>query len=342
MSVQFGPVVTVIPEKEVVSGESINIQCTINSNPKPHTVIWTKENDKQFRQSGDILTLDRISPDDSGKYICTASNSIKPSGSLNSLEETSSASVNMRVLHKPGDTHILPHEPIAISGRPFSLSCGSSPPGWPKPEFRWWKEGNEQKDLSRLSNLTFQVMHVSQEGRYYCQPYNLLGKGSIQSVYLTVNEPPSVTLPMPPTLIRKSSDKSFSITCRARGKPKPSVIWTHDGIAIGPENGLYRIETRESIEDVNVYVLQSQLHFESLSKNAISGSALESGKYGCLFENHIIGSPAKAETQVRVEHSPIVRHTNNKVAFDVSILSLSFYYLIRLSSPTTIISLCDV
>lgn len=177
LAVQFGPIVNVIPEKEAVIGESVSIQCNVNSNPAPHTVIWTKEGDHSFRQSGDVLTLDRIAPEETGRYICTASNSLKPSGALNSVERSSNASTYVRVKHKPGDTEVLPATPIAISGKPFSMSCNSKPPGWPKPEYKWWREGSEKVELGRNKNLTLQVVHVSQEGRYYCQPFNALGKG---------------------------------------------------------------------------------------------------------------------------------------------------------------------
>lgn len=232
------------------------------------------------------------------------------------MERTSNASTFIRVKHKPGETEITPANPVAVSGKPFSLTCNSKPPGWPKADYRWWREGNEKVELSRQMTLNFQVVHVSQEGRYYCQPYNILGKGSIGSVYLTVEEPPSITIPMPPTFIKKAEDKSFSLTCRARGKPKPNVSWWHNGQEITAENGLYRIETRESIEDANVYVLQSVLHFETATRNANAVTAMDRGKYVCVFDNQI-GAPAKSESVLKVEHSPIVRHTYNKVAFDI-------------------------
>lgn len=82
LSVQYGPTVSVIPEKEAIGGESISIPCNVNSNPPPHTVIWTKEGDPDFRQSGTLLTLERISPEETGRYVCSASNSLRPSGAL--------------------------------------------------------------------------------------------------------------------------------------------------------------------------------------------------------------------------------------------------------------------
>ena len=316
LSILFPPIVSVISEKEVKSGESISVSCIVKSNPEAHTVIWTKEGDSSFRQSGKELLISRSSSSDAGRYFCTASNSMKPSGSANGFEKSSNASVLVRVQHAPGNTMITPVNPVAVSGRPFTLSCGSSPPGWPRAEYRWWREGNDKHDLSRGINLTFPAVHVSNEGRYYCQPYNVLGKGTIGSVFLTVNEAPSVTIPMPPSLVRKTVDKSFSLTCRARGKPKPVVSWYHNGQVISLDNTRYRVETKESLEDANVYVLTTTLHLESLSKKTNALAALDAGKYACVFDNDI-GTVAKAESNLKVEHAPIVRHSYNKVAFDV-------------------------
>ncbi|KAI1301839.1 Hemicentin-2 [Halotydeus destructor] len=316
LSVQYGPAVSVMAEKEAVVGESISVQCNVNANPAAHTVLWTKEDDADFRLSGEVLTLDRIQPEDTGRYTCTATNSLRPTGSLNNIDQTSNGSTYIRVQHKPGQSEISPANPVAVSGKPYSLACNSKPSGWPRPDYRWWREGNEKTELSRHKTLNFQVMHVSQEGRYYCQPSNFLGKGSIGSVYLTVEEPPSITIPMPPTFVKKADDKSFSMTCRARGKPKPAVNWYHNGDQIAADNPLFRVETRESIEDANVYVLLSVLHFETATRNANAVTAMDRGKYTCVFDN-AIGSPAKSDSVLKVEHSPIVRHTYNKVAFDV-------------------------
>lgn len=318
LSVQFAPIVSVASDKEVMQQDVVSIPCKVSANPVAHTIIWTKEGDSSFRMSGDTLRIERAQALDSGRYFCTASNSIRPSGSLNGFEQSSNASVMIRVRHQPGNTEIRPANPVAVAGRPFTLSCGATPPGWPRPEYRWWKEGYDKQDLSRSMNYTIPAVHVSHEGRYYCQPHNHLGKGSIGSVFLTVNEAPSISFPMQPTMIRKTTDKTFSMTCRARGKPKPIITWYHNGQPVSFDGGRYRVETRESLEDNNVYVLQSTLHLETVTKNSLANSlaALDAGRYACVFDNDI-GTAAKAETLLKVEHSPIVRHTYNKVAFDV-------------------------
>lgn len=89
---------------------------------------------------------------------------------------------------KPGQAEILPVQPVAIAGRPFTLSCTAHPLGWPLPEYSWWKEGQQKEDkTTQKSNYTLISAHMSHEGRYFCQPSNSLGRGGTASVYLTVH-----------------------------------------------------------------------------------------------------------------------------------------------------------
>lgn len=182
LSVLYGPKVNVIPEREATLGDSLSVKCNIAANPQPHSVIWQKVEDLYFRMNGDVLKLNRVSAEDTGSYICIATNSLKPSGSHNHMEKNNNATVRIRVKHKPGDTEIAPSNPIAVAGKPFTLTCKSRPAGWPNPEYRWWRESQEQQELGRHMNYTFISVHVSQEGRYFCQPYNSLGKGAYDAV----------------------------------------------------------------------------------------------------------------------------------------------------------------
>lgn len=87
---------------------------------------------------------------------------------------------------KPGETVIQPSTLEAVTGKSFTLMCSAKPPGYPLPEYRWWREGQEKIDLSRKANYTILSAHVSHEGQYYCQTQNNLGYGTIASAYLTV------------------------------------------------------------------------------------------------------------------------------------------------------------
>lgn len=315
LSVLYGPKVTVEKQKEVSKGESLSVKCNVDSNPPPNSLIWLKENDPFFRKSGDTLNLKAVFPDDSGKYICQATNSLEASGSGTREHVRSNASVIVLVRHKPGDVEIIPNNPVAVAGQPFTLTCLARPRGWPLPEYRWWKEGKEGTDLARRMNYTIVPIHVSHEGQYYCQPQNSLGQGGIGSVYLTVHEPPSVVIPLRPQVIKRDGDASFSITCKARGKPKPKVRWLKNGQEISKNTDLFSIEISDYVEDKNAYSVQSTLTYRGPGRTRKTLSLTDRGKYACEFENGF-GEPAKSEMMLRIEHSPVVRHTYNRMAFD--------------------------
>lgn len=178
LSVLYGPKINVVPQREATIDDSLSVKCNVASNPKPHTVVWHKAGDQYFRQTGDVLVLNRITAEDSGEYMCVATNTLKPSGSFQSVDKSSNASVKVLVKHKPGETIILPDNPVAVAGKPFTLTCNSKPPGYPQPEYRWWREGQEQQELGRNVDYKIVVAHARDEGRYFCQPYNSLGKGN--------------------------------------------------------------------------------------------------------------------------------------------------------------------
>lgn len=127
-----------------------------------------------------------------------------------------------------------------------------------------------------------------------------------------------MVISMKPQFIAKEGDKNFKLTCIARGKPKPNVIWFQNDQEINADSGQFRVEKREQIEDANVHNIQTTLHFEAMSRKGTNSlSASDRGRYTCLFDNGI-GKSTKSETVLRVEHSPVVRHSYNRVAYDYS------------------------
>ncbi|XP_035211454.1 hemicentin-2-like isoform X2 [Stegodyphus dumicola] len=316
LSVLYGPHVKVISYQEVAAGDTLVVKCDVSSKPPPHMIQWLKEGDPYFRQTGDTLQIEKVSVDDGGRYICEAAASFRPSGSNVQSEATGNGTVTVRIKHKPGLAEILPVQPVAIAGRPFTLSCTAHPLGWPLPEYRWWKEGQQSQELTPKSNYTLISAHMSHEGRYFCQPSNALGRGGSASVYLTVHEPASIVHPLRPQTVMKDKEKNYSITCRARGKPKPKVRWLQNGQEISEDSGLFHITTTDTVEDSNAFTVQSTLAFAGPSRRENGLTPGDRGRYTCEFDNGF-GETARSEMMLRIEHSPVVRHTYNRVAFDV-------------------------
>ncbi|XP_076304804.1 contactin-2-like [Tachypleus tridentatus] len=315
ISVLYGPKVTVEPLREALLGESVIVVCDADSNPTPHSLQWIKEGNSFFRQTGDTLRLNRVTIDDVGKYTCIATNWVRPSFSTIQKEMSNKSTVKIVVKHKPGVSTIIPTNPMAISSNSFTLSCVADPEGWPQPQYRWWRAGQEKIVLAKAANYTILPVHISHEGQYYCQAENTLGRGGAASVYLTVQEPPSVLLSLRPQVVKEDGDESFSITCKARGKPKPFVKWLRNEQEISDNSDFFRVDTTNQIEENNAFSVQSTLYFDGPRKRGKSLSSADRGRYSCLFENGV-GEPTRSDMSLKIKHSPFVRHTYNRVAFD--------------------------
>ncbi|XP_071537068.1 hemicentin-2 [Panulirus ornatus] len=316
LDVLYGPRVSVISSKDADEGEDIVITCNVTANPTPVTIEWLKEGDDSFRQSGiDSLRLNHVSAANQGNYICRAVNILTPTGGDPS-DRVGNATVAVRVRHAPGKTYITPAEPIAVQGEQSTLTCGADPPGWPMPTYRWWRHDSDAT-LTLGANYTIPRASLTDEGTYYCQPSNRLGKGTPASVRVRVYQPPRILEKLPETAIHRIGETDLSLTCRAQGKPQPSIRWLKDGVEINPVDGFYDILVEQSSVGQNAaHTVQSSLQFRG-SRRINDNQLLptDRGTYQCVFKNGVL--EVSSSQLLRVEHSPITVHKANKVAFDL-------------------------
>jgi len=329
LNVLYPPVVTLPAEFiEPKIGEQVEINCEVNANPKPHSISFYKivNGVKKLVQEGAQMIMNSVRPEDSGLYVCVAQNSLKASDSQIAQTHTANSTIEIKVKHAPQTVFIIPEQPVAISGKSYNLTCKSQPEAHPKPNYKWWKDSEPDNILSWTPELIFKPIHVRQEGKYSCSAENELGRSEPSTVDLVINEPPLITFQMQPTIIKKQAETGFSLTCRARGKPTPRVTWMHNQQLISDEPtfnqydeqivSMYRIETTSNQEASNS--IESILYFESPArKNKDELIASDHGRYFCMFDNGLTEQPVKAETFVKVEHAPILKHEHNRVAFDI-------------------------
>ncbi|XP_039283804.1 hemicentin-1 isoform X1 [Nilaparvata lugens] len=327
LDVQYPPKVTVetgpgvARQREAEEGEIVMIKCNVSANPAPITVEWTREGRPDFRQPGDVLTLHRVTADSAGTYTCRAVNILNLS-SRQRVNRVGNASVTLLVRHKPGQAQITPDRPIATEGSGVTLTCSASPPGWPVPQYRWWKDleeissGSSSQVPTQANGPKYNIpaAHLGSEGKYHCQAINEMGHGEIATVMLTVHQPPRIVSKLTPHVTRRIGDSEFHAMCKAQGKPKPSIRWLKDGKEVSPK--LYEISTDESEGRNSVYTVQSTLRFSGRDRR--EGTQLnpkDRGVYACAFENEV----KKVETTMylRIEHEPVILHKYNKVAFDL-------------------------
>lgn len=314
LDVLYGPRVSVISSKDVDEGAEVKITCNVTANPAPVTVEWIKEGDSSFRQSGDILRLSSVSAVNQGNYICRAVNILNPTNEDPS-DRIGNATVAVRVRHAPGKTYITPAEPIAVQGEQTTLTCGADPPGWPVPSYRWTRQDSEGI-LIQNANYTIPRASLNDEGIYNCVTFNPLGKGTVASVRVRVHQPPRILENLPETSIHQISTAGLSLTCRAQGKPQPSIRWLKDGVELSPADGFFDILVEQSsLGQSNAYTVQSTLNFKGTRRINDKLLPTDRGLYECVFKNDV--REVSSSQLLRVEHSPITVHKPNKVAFDL-------------------------
>ena len=317
LDVLYGPSVTLAKKREVNLNDKIIVECEVESNPKPSNVKWTKVGDPNFSYNGHTLRLNQVTAEDSGRYICTAINTLHPSGK-EPVQRVGNASIDIFVKHRPGKSFITQAEPFAIDGKRAILTCGANPPGYPEPRYSWWREGPHKKIIALGRQFQINPVELSSAGEYFCQSENDLGKGSVGSTVLEVHQAPRVINHLKKNIVQREGQTDFHISCSAIGKPKPMIRWLKDGQEIlENESDMFQVSSREMvISQSGSYRVESTLKF--VGPERILNRQLmpqDKGLYMCIFDNKI-GSSDSAMV-LTIKHVPVIVHQYNKVAYDV-------------------------
>ena len=227
------------------------------------------------------------------------------------------ATIDINIRHAPGKTFIMPDKPVAIDGKRITLKCGATPSGYPSPNYKWWKDGSDTP-LAIGSEFTLEPARLSNMGTYYCQAANELGQAAVAEMYLEVYKAPKIVTPLQPSILKTEGDEGFHITCSGVGKPMPRVQWFKDGQEISAHSAFYEVSTTSQEPNSNhqAVSVQSVLKFagsERIGQNRLMST--DRGHYTCQFENQVASEDSTL--LLRVEHTPVVIHRYNKVAFDV-------------------------
>ncbi|XP_048051220.1 sialic acid-binding Ig-like lectin 12 isoform X3 [Megalobrama amblycephala] len=160
--------VSISPSAEIVSGDSVTLICSSDSNPPALNFSWFKGG--TFVGSGRIYSISKISSDDSGEYKCK---------SRNECGVTYSDTVPLNVMYPPKNVLVSISGEI-VSGDSVTLIC-SSDSNPPALNFSWFKE-NESSAVG--SGQSFSAL---QSGRFYCQAHNQHGSQRSDAVTVTVH-----------------------------------------------------------------------------------------------------------------------------------------------------------
>lgn len=215
-----GPAVQVIPDqREVQAGESAEFLCEGRGFPPP-TIQWTRESGplpQQHRMSGGALLLYNLRPEDSGRYICTASNNFGSNVAYAMLR------VGGGVGPGPGPGPVREQQQSVSVGDRVDLECHVS--GSPRPTVRWERVNSDLPSTSIIQDHLLIIPAVGPEdgGTYRCVAYNNLGTVYAQ-ISLIVEAAPVFT--MERQVKAATVGSRVSLTCEAFGNPPPSVTWS--------------------------------------------------------------------------------------------------------------------
>ncbi|KAK9981616.1 hypothetical protein ABG768_001140 [Culter alburnus] len=166
--------VSISPSGEIVSGDSVTLICSSDSNPPALNFSWFKEG--KSVGSGRIYRISNISSDHSGEYKCR---------SRNKHGEKYSDTVMLNVMYPPKSVSvsISPSGEI-VSGDSVTLNC-SSDSNPPALNFSWFKE-DETSAVGSGQSFSISSFSSSFSGRFYCEAQNKYGSQRSASVSLTV------------------------------------------------------------------------------------------------------------------------------------------------------------
>ncbi|XP_015514042.2 obscurin isoform X6 [Neodiprion lecontei] len=250
-----------------------------------------------FKDSEDTLALvfQHVKPEDAGLYTCVAQTS---TGNIScSAELTVQGSVNQLAKNpaKPKlETEFKQSEVNAGGSAMLDLQVQ----GFPKPEIKWTKDGEEILAGGRIKylwedeeslSLVIKQVTAKDAGTYTIKAKNELGEDSTQ-IELIVKSAPKVTKKMTDTTVM--TEETVTMTVEIEGSPVPEVTWYKDGQLITESErikitkdskGAYSLTIKNTrIEDSGSYSI--------VAKNEISQTS--------EFWNFSVKSPPKIKRKL--------------------------------------------
>nr|CAD7198875.1 unnamed protein product [Timema douglasi] len=247
-------------DQESEEGGTIRLYCAAIGQPQPE-INWTRDDlpvteDNRIQITPDnTLTITDIRREDSGIYKCTASSFV---GRITAVAQ-------VRVNVAPSfTTH--PDNLTLKTGGLAELRCVAD--GSPPPAITWYKDGQPMTAGGRVTiapgGHQMRVQHAKEldSGLYVCRAQNSVGFKET-SAYITVTagyfSPARVDIVSPTTRsppprvdtsqfssregrapkiiiapydIEAPKGSTIEIPCKTDGEPKPTIVWTKDGLSV--------------------------------------------------------------------------------------------------------------
>uniref|UniRef100_A0A672LFC0 Heparan sulfate proteoglycan 2 n=1 Tax=Sinocyclocheilus grahami TaxID=75366 RepID=A0A672LFC0_SINGR len=229
--VEGGPQVPTVPRASVrepmivvVEGSTTTLRCDAHGFPKP-TITWSKERSSlpwRHKIVDNSLILTNVGRQDSGQYVCNATNHMG----------TSEVTIMLEVDTPPYATS-LPDDVSVRVGEVIRLQCLAH--GTPPLRFEWTKVNGSLPPSAQQQggDLQINLAKESDAGTYKCVASNKVGKSEAQA-RVSVRSPLSVKVS--PQVEVKALGSAVEFTCAAKGGSHIEIEWLKEGGVLPPNH----------------------------------------------------------------------------------------------------------
>uniref|UniRef100_A0A8C9YGN9 Heparan sulfate proteoglycan 2 n=1 Tax=Sander lucioperca TaxID=283035 RepID=A0A8C9YGN9_SANLU len=241
----------------VVEGQTATLRCEAHGVPSP-TITWTKLRSPlpwRHKMVNNSLVLPTVGRQDSGEYICTATNNMG----------TTEVTIMLDVETPPYATSV-PDDVAVRVGEVIRLQCLAH--GTPPLTYTWTKLDGNLPPRAQVSGGDLQINLATAEdaGSYKCVASNKVAKSEViakVTTYIMSLSSPSVAplaVRVSPQVEVKAQGSAVEFTCSAAGGIETKIEWLKEGGALPPnhhiKDGVLRIENLEQSNE-GVYICRA-------------------------------------------------------------------------------------
>ncbi|XP_073326188.1 basement membrane-specific heparan sulfate proteoglycan core protein [Pagrus major] len=232
----------------VVEGQTTMLRCDAHGFPSP-IITWSKLRSPlpwRHKVVNNTLVLPNVGRQDSGEYICSATNNMG----------TTEVTIMLDVETLPYATSV-PDDVAVRVGEVIRLQCLAH--GTPPLTYIWTKLDGNLPPRAEISGGDLQINLATAEdaGSYKCVATNKVGNSEVVAK-VTVRSPLAVRVS--PQVEVKAQGSAVEFTCSAAGGIETKIEWLKEGGALPPnhhvKDGVLRIENLEQSNE-GVYICRA-------------------------------------------------------------------------------------
>ncbi|XP_052074677.1 B-cell receptor CD22-like [Mytilus californianus] len=214
------PVIFNIPDYTITEGSILHITPTIDANPQPLSVWWTRQNDTSYTYTGMNLTINNIQRESSDYYICNAMNTITTS-SHSTQNRTTEKLFKVNVLYPPSVYMEPMYSPFIVheDQQNIRLSCVVAKAN-PKDAIMY--QWTYPAGIVRDGDLTITTVSKSHYGLYTCTASNSVGTSTFTTKQIDVHYEPVIDGIQDYNI---EAGKTLTVTPTIDANPAPTAIW---------------------------------------------------------------------------------------------------------------------